>query len=78
LETNWKRDGLEWALDLLVLLGAFIAEAKKDSPDRERLSLIQTAIRDNLAKYKFLKGVDFVLVWADVVIAVNLLNPQVA
>lgn len=76
LEANWERDGLEWALGLLVLLRAFIAEAKKDSPDGKQLSLIQTAIRDYLAKYKFLKGIDFVLIWADVVIAANRSNPQ--
>ena len=69
LDAGWKRDGLEWALDLLVLLRAFTTEARKKSPDRERLALALTAIREYLGRYRFLKGIDYVLVWAEVVIA---------
>ena len=67
LEAGWKRDGLEWALDVLVLLRGFTAEARKGKPDRERLLMLQSGIRESIGRYKFLKGIDFVLEWADTV-----------
>ena len=67
LDGEWQRDGMEWAVDLLVLLRGFTREARKDEPDRERLDTFQTAMREFIGQRKFLKGVEFVLAWADTV-----------
>jgi hypothetical protein len=67
LDGEWQLDGMEWAVDLLVLLRGFTREARKDEPDRERLDIFQTAMREFIGQRKFLKGVEFVLAWADTV-----------
>jgi hypothetical protein len=71
LEATWKRDGLEWALDFLVLLRGFSKEAHKDKPDAEQLTIVRDTIREFILSRKFLKGVCFVLEWADVIMAEN-------
>ena len=71
LEATWKRDGLEWALDFLVLLRGFSKEAHKDKPDAEQLTIVRDAIREFIASRKFLNGVGFVLEWADVIMSEN-------
>ena len=67
LDGEWQRDGMEWAVDLLVLLRGFTREARKDEPDRERWHIFQTAMGEFVGQRKFLKGVEFVLAWADTV-----------
>ena len=71
LEANWKRDGLEWALDFMVLLRGFSKEAHRDKPDVEQLTMVRDAIAEFIKSRKFLKGVDFVLEWADVIMSQN-------
>ncbi|HVV70161.1 MAG TPA: hypothetical protein VHI52_01465 [Verrucomicrobiae bacterium] len=71
LEGAWKRDRLEWALDFLVLVRGFSKEAHKDKPDAEQQTIVRDAIKEFIASLKFLKGVEFVLEWADVIMSEN-------
>lgn len=71
LEIGWKHDGLEWALDFLVLLRGFCKEAHRDEQDVQQLTIVRDAIAEFIESRKFLKGVDFVLEWADVIMSEN-------
>ena len=67
LKTEWQRDGLDWAPDLLNRLFEFNREAAKDYPDWVQLELLRKGMRDFIGSRKFLKGISNILEYADTV-----------
>lgn len=65
LDAKWERDGLDWAPELLKMLREFTAEASKPSSGAHRLESLHAEIHAYFKKYKFLKGICFVLGWVD-------------
>jgi hypothetical protein len=64
LDAGWQRDGLDWAPELLSLLRDFRAAS-----EFERLTALRTQLREFfLRERKKVKGISFVLIWADFVV----------
>jgi hypothetical protein len=62
LKTNWLHDHLDWALELLALLREF-----RNASDAKQLFTLRARLRDCLSTHE-LKGIDYLLSWADAVV----------
>ena len=67
LEEIWRCDCLEWVFDLLTLVRLFVRAASEKNPDPNQMEILQNELSDFIAKRKYLKGLDFLLQYADVV-----------
>ena len=75
LEAEWERDRQDyWIPDLVRMLREFVPEATKQPPDFIRLKNLHNALHLYFKKYKFLKGLYFVLDWIDVICGVETLK----
>ena len=62
LKTNWLQDHTDWALELQALLREF-----RNTSEAGQLLALRKRLRDGLATHE-LKGIDYLLSWADAVI----------
>jgi hypothetical protein len=67
METTWQRNSLEWIFDLLTLVRLFVRAASEKNPDPDQIETLRNELRDFIERREFLKGLDFVVQYADVV-----------